>query len=129
MATISQLILQNLPDTTLAVPAASAQTGSPPAPAAVEQTAQDFDPAQLDALLAPIALYPDELLTQVLMASTFPLQIVEAARWLDDPAHKSLTGQAVTDALKPLTWDPSVKSLVPFPQVLSQLNANLDWVQ
>ena len=111
------------------MPAASAQTASSVAPAAAEQTAQDFDPAQLDALLAPIALYPDELLTQILMAVTFPLQIVEAARWLDDLAHKSLTGQALTDALKPLSWDPSVKSLVPFPQVLTQLNANLDWVQ
>ncbi len=99
-------------------------------PAATEQpAAQTFDAAQLDALLAPIALYPDPLLTQLLIAVTFPLQVVEAARWVDDPAHKSLTGKALTDALEPLPWDPSVKSLVPFPEVLAQLNSKLDWMQ
>lgn len=94
-----------------------------------QQAAQTFDAAQLDALLAPIALYPDPLLTQLLIAVTFPLQIVEAARWIDDPAHKSLTGKALTDALEALPWDPSVKSLVPFPEVLAQLNSKLDWMQ
>lgn len=110
---------------------ALAQTAAPAAPPAAtgNQAASTFDSAQLDALLAPIALYPDPLLTQVLMAVTFPLQIVEASRWLEDPAHKSLTGQALTDALNKESWDPSVKSLVPFPQVLAQLNGNLDWVQ
>jgi hypothetical protein len=100
-------------------------------PAPVQQTAgtDQFDPQQLDSLLAPIALYPDQLLTQILMAATFPLQIVEASRWIEDPAHKSLTGNALDTALQPLPWDPSVKSLVPFPQVLSQLNSNLDWTQ
>ncbi len=93
------------------------------------QGAEQFDVQQLDALLAPIALYPDQLLTQTLMAATFPLQVVEASRWLDDPAHKALTGDALTKALEPRTWDPSVKSLVPFPQVLSQLNNNLEWAQ
>ncbi len=109
--------------------AAQPAPATPPPPAPVEQTAQTFDAAQLDALLAPIALYPDPLLTQILMAATFPLQIVEASRWLEDPAHKSLTGQALTDALNKVSWDPSVKSLVPFPQVLAQLNANLEWTQ
>src|SRR5689334_12702553 len=95
-----------------------------PAPVAQAPEAQSFNVQQLDALLAPIALYPDSLLTQVLIASTFPLQVVEASRWLDDPAHKDLRGDALTKALEPLTWDPGVKSLVPFPQVLSQLNNN-----
>jgi hypothetical protein len=101
------------------------------APAPVQQTAaaEQFDPQQLDSLLASVALYPDQLLTQVLMAATFPLQIVEASRWIEDPAHKALTGDALANALQPLPWDPSVKSLVPFPQVLSQLNSNLDWTQ
>jgi hypothetical protein len=94
-----------------------------------QSDSQTFDTQQLDALLAPIALYPDTLLTQVLMASTFPLQFVEAQRWLDDPAHKSLKGDALTKALQPLSWDPSVKSLVPFPQVIAQMNSNLDWMQ
>lgn len=102
------------------------------APPAAVQTAADsgqFDVQQLDALLAPVALYPDQLLTQLLIAATFPLQIVEASRWIEDQAHKDLKGDALTKALAPLTWDPSVKSLVPFPQVLSQLNNNLEWTQ
>jgi hypothetical protein len=84
---------------------------------------------QLDALLAPIALYPDQLLTQILMAATFPLQVVEAARWVADPANKALTGDALAAALAQQTWDPSVKSLVPFPQVLAMMNSKLDWLQ
>ena len=71
-------------------------------PTAVTQQApaQPFSMEQLDALLASIALYPDELLTQVLMASTFPLEVVTAARWVQDPAHKSLTGDALVKALE-----------------------------
>jgi len=91
--------------------------------------ASAFNTEQLDALLAPIALYPDALLTQILMGCTFPLQVVQAARWLEEPANKSLTGDAVAKALEKQTWDPSVKSLVPFPQVLTMLNANLEWTQ
>jgi len=100
-------------------------------PTPVQQTAgaEQFDPPQLDSLLAPIALYPDQLMTQILMAATFPIQVVEASRWIEDPAHKNLTGDALANALQTLPWDPSVKSLVPFPQVLSQLNSNLDWTQ
>ena len=89
------------------------------AAAAQPPTAQPFNAEQLDALVASIALYPDELLTQVLMASTFPLEVVAASRWLEDPAHKSLTGDALVKALEAETWDPSVKSLVPFPAALA----------
>jgi Protein of unknown function (DUF3300) len=91
--------------------------------------AQPFNEEQLDALLASIALYPDELLTQLLMASTFPLEVVAAARWVEDPAHKSLKGDALGKALEAEPWDPSVKSLVPFPVVLAMLNNNLTWLQ
>jgi Protein of unknown function (DUF3300) len=98
-------------------------------PVAQSAAADTFNAEQLDALLAPIALYPDELLTQILMAATYPLQVVEAARWVEDPAHKSLSGDALVAALEPFPWDPSVKSLVPFPQVLSMMNANLAWMQ
>jgi hypothetical protein len=90
---------------------------------------QEFNSEQLDALLAPIALYPDELLAQVLMASTFPLQVVSAGRWIEDPSQKSLSGDALVKAVEPQTWDPSVKSLVPFPSVLALMNNNLDWTQ
>jgi hypothetical protein len=100
-------------------------------PTAVAQpaAAQPFSAEQLDALLASIALYPDELLTQVLMASTFPLEVVAASRWLEDPAHKSLSGDALAKALEAEPWDPSVKSLVPIPAVLATLNTNLTWLQ
>ena len=100
-------------------------------PAAVAQptTAQAFNDEQLDALVASIALYPDDLLTQLLMASTFPLEVVAAARWVEDPAHKSLSGDALVKALEAESWDPSVKSLVPFPVVLATMNSNLTWLQ
>ncbi len=91
--------------------------------------AKTYNSEQLDALLAPIALYPDALLTQILMASTFPLQVVSAGRWVEEPAHKSLTGDELVKALEAQPWDPSVKSLVPFPAVLALLNSNLDWMQ
>jgi hypothetical protein len=103
--------------------ATEAQTtvSSPPAPV--------FAAQQLDQLLAPVALYPDELLGQILMAATYPLEVVEAARWLQDPNNRSLTGDALAAALAQQDWDPSVKALVPFPQILQMLNDRLDWMQ
>ncbi len=111
----------------LALPMASpAQTPAPPT-----QDAAPAGPAlkqeELDSILAPIALYPDALLSQVLMASTYPLEIVEAARWAKGNA--SLKGQALDDALQGQTWDASVKSLVPFPEVLDRMNKDLAWTQ
>jgi len=105
----------------------SAQTA--PAAASRPAAAQPFSAEQLDALVASIALYPDDLLTQLLMASTFPLEVVAAARWVEDPTHKSLSGDALVKALEPQSWDPSVKSLVPFPVVLATMNGNLTWLQ
>src|SRR6516162_6667595 len=102
-----------------------------PSPVSVAQPvpAQPFNEEQLDALLASIALYPDELVTQLLMASTFPLEVVAAARWVELPPHKALFGDALVKALEAEPWDPSVKSLVPFPVVLATLNNNLTWLQ
>src|SRR5581483_3782608 len=85
--------------------------------------------AQLDQMLAPIALYPDSLLTPLLMAATFPQQIVEAGQWLQDPRNAALHGDALVAALEPLPWDPSVKTLVAFPQVIAMLNAHLEWTE
>ena len=82
---------------------------------------------QLDSLLAPIALYPDQLLSQVLMASTYPLDIVEAARFVK--ASPDLKGDALVNAVKDKSWDPSVQSLTAFPQVLDMMNNKLDWTQ
>jgi hypothetical protein len=84
---------------------------------------------QLDQLLAPIALYPDELIAPILMAATYPLEIVSASRWLEDPQNKGLQGDALTAALAQNEWDPSVKSLVPYPQILSMMNTKLNWTQ
>ena len=86
-----------------------------------------FKQEQLDQLLAPIALYPDSLLAQIFMASTYPLEVVEAARWAKQ--HQNLKGDALTSALEKESWDPSVKSLVNFPQVLEMMNEKLDWTQ
>ncbi len=102
---------------------------TPPATVAQPAAGQPFNTEQLDALVASVALYPDDLLTQLLMASTFPLEVVAAARWVEDPAHKSLSGDALAKALIPEPWDPSVKSLVPFPVVLATMNGNLTWLQ
>lgn len=88
---------------------------------------QAFKPEELEAVVAPIALYPDALLAQIFMASTYPLEVVEAARWSKE--HPDVTGDAVADAVKDLSWDPSVKSLVAFPQVLTMMNEKLDWTQ
>ena len=82
---------------------------------------------ELDQLLAPIALYPDDLLSSVLMASTYPLDIVQAARWRS--ANSKFKGDALTKALEAQDWDPSVKALVQFPDVLKTLSDKLDWTQ
>ncbi|MCC6194278.1 MAG: DUF3300 domain-containing protein [Burkholderiales bacterium] len=94
------------------------------APAAGGKT---FSQEELDQLLAPIALYPDALMAQVLMASTYPLEIVQAARWVK--ANPNLKDKALEDALQQQPWDASVKSLAVFPQVLTMMSEKLDWTQ
>jgi hypothetical protein len=86
-----------------------------------------FDTEQLEQLVAPIALYPDALLMQILMASTYPLEIIEADRWIGEKPE--LTGDALDKALLEEDWDPSVKSLTTLPSVLKQMSENLDWTQ
>src|SRR5438552_7205353 len=83
--------------------------------------------AQLEQLVAPIALYPDSLLSQVLMASTYPLEVVEAARW--SQANSGVTGPALEDAMQKQAWDPSVKALAAVPQTLQMMSDKLDWTQ
>ncbi len=80
-------------------------------------------------MLAPIALYPDQLLMQVLMAATFPQQVIDAGQWLQDPSNAALHGDALASALEPLPWDPSVKSVVAFPQIIVMMNTHMDWTQ
>ena len=83
-----------------------------------------FSQEQLDQMLAPIALYPDSLLIQVLIASTYPLEVVMADRWIKQ--NKGLQGDQLNDALDKQPWDASVKALVPFPGVLAMMNEKLD---
>jgi hypothetical protein len=86
-----------------------------------------FRQQELDQMLAPIALYPDSLLSQMLMASTYPLEVVQAARW--SRANRSLKGEQAVKAVEGMDWDPSVKSLVAFPEVLAQMDEKLDWTE
>jgi hypothetical protein len=111
-------------------PVVFAQQSAPPAQTAAAAPAaqpagKTFTQQQLDELLAPIALYPDALLAQILMAATYPLEVVEAARW--QKANPDLKEKALEDALQKQSWDPSVKSLTAVPQVLTMMNEKLDW--
>lgn len=113
--------------------AASAAPAQEPTQAPSDQSAPQAPPqaapGQLDQMVAPIALYPDELLGDVLMAAGYPLEVVEADRWLQDPSNASLAGDQLAAALDQQNWDPSVKSLVAFPQVLNMMNGELDWTE
>jgi hypothetical protein len=109
--------------------AAAAPQAMAPLPGPATPAAHPLGKAQLEQILAPIALYPDPLLSQVLMASTYPLEIVEADRWVRVPANAALKDGALTDALKQQNWDPSVKALVPFPKLLSLLADKLEWTE
>ena len=106
---------------------AMAQTPAPPATPAAAPSTQLLKPAELDQLVAPIALYPDPLLSQVLMASVYPLDIVQAERWLG--ANKNLKDDALKAAVDKQPWDDSIKSLVATPDVLKQMSDKLDWTQ
>src|SRR4051794_675761 len=97
---------------------ADAQDAKEPAP---------FKKEQIEQLVAPIALYPDPLIAQILMASTYPLEVVAAARWVK--ANPKVKDKALEDAMQKETWDASVKSLTAFPQVLAMMNEKLDMTQ
>jgi hypothetical protein len=88
---------------------------------------QTFSQAELDQMLAPIALYPDSLLAQILMASTYPLEVVMADRWVKE--NKGLQGDQLNAEMDKQDWDPSVKALVPFPQVLAMMSEKLQWTE
>jgi hypothetical protein len=104
----------------LAAPPVVFSQGSPP-------DSTKFKQEELDQMLAPVALYPDALLAQVLMAATYPLEVVEADRWVKN--NKNLKGDALNAQVDKQTWDTSVKSLASFPQVLSMMSDKVDWTQ
>jgi len=103
------------------------QSGKPPATAPAAPATAPTAKEQLEQLLAPIALYPDSLLSQVLMASTYPADVADAAKWAK--AHPDQKGDAAVKAVADQKWDPSVQSLAAFPQVLDMMGAQPDWVQ
>ncbi len=111
------------------VPAAPAQppVTAQPAPAPAPPAAPTFSAAQIDQWVAPIALYPDTLLSQILMAATYPMNVVQAAQWSQD--HPTMQGDAAIQAVAGQPWDASVKSLVAFPALMSLLGQNPPWVQ
>ncbi len=97
------------------------------ASAAFAQDRVPFRQAELDQMLAPVALYSDSLLSHVLMASTYPLEVVQASRW--SRANPNLKGQEAVRAVENMDWDPSVKSLTAFPQVLTMMDERIDWTE
>lgn len=120
----------------MAIPVgASAQTADKPADPAVQTqpanqpppTAELLKPEQLEALVAPIALYPDELLANLLAASTYPLEVVQADRWLKE--HKSLKGDALKTGVDKQAWDDSVKALASTAEVLTMMSDKLEWTK
>jgi hypothetical protein len=113
-----------------AVPVAAEQYMVEPVADVIDTPAdvsQGFSQAELDQMLAPIALYPDSLLSQVLIAATYPLEIVSAARW--SRQNPQLDGEEAVAAVAGRDWDPSVKALVAFPELLARLDENLEWTR
>ena len=108
-------------------PPESVETVPTPPVAPTSEGAPSSQREELEQLVAPVALYPDALLAQIFMASTYPLEVVEAARWVG--AHPQVTGAQLEAEMQQQSWDPSVKSLTAFPQVLTMMNDKLDWTQ
>lgn len=98
-----------------------------PSAYALNAQQQPYSQPELDRMLAPIALYPDPLLSQILMAATYPLEVVEAARWTR--MYPGLRGDEAVRAVRDRDWNPSVKSLVAFPNILQRMNENLEWTR
>jgi hypothetical protein len=96
-----------------------------PAPAWSTSSAAKIPPEQLDSLVAPIALYPDQLLVQVLAASTYPLKIVQLQQWL--AKNTGLKDKALADAVAKQQWDPSVQGLAALPEVVKLLVGDIGW--
>jgi len=107
-----------------ALPPGAQQPGGPGS----QQVAPErLGQGQLEKLLAPIALYPDDLVAQILTASTYPIEVVAAARWVNE--HPNVHGDGLRDAMAQQPWDASVKGLTAVPQVLAMMNDRLDWMQ
>src|SRR5688572_3503465 len=112
----------------VAAAGATPQAAAPGAESAASTPSSDaFSPEELDQMMAPMALYPDSLLAQVLMASTYPGDVADAVKWAK--AHPDAKGDDAVRQVASQSWDPSVQSLVAFPQVLDLLGKDPAWVQ
>jgi hypothetical protein len=118
---------QQPPPPQQAAPALAQPQQAAPAGQPGDEDVQPFKPEELEAIVAPIALYPDPLVAQVMMAATYPLEVIQAARLMK--ANPKLAGDALNEELKKHDWDDSVKSLCSFPQTLDLLNEKIDWMQ
>ena len=94
-------------------------------PPALPPPGQSLTPQQLDGLVAPVALYPDPLVGQILVASTYPLELVQASQWLE--RTPGLVGAARTQAAEQQNWDPSIQALVLFPELVKRLMQDIAW--
>jgi hypothetical protein len=121
VATICALSIMNGDSLAYAVQNQPAQAAASPA----EEPAPKIPNDQLDALVAPIALYPDPLLSQVLVASTYPLEIIQLQQWLAQ--HKDLKDKALVDAVMKEGWDPSIQGMAALPDAVKQLAENIKW--
>ena len=128
IATSGALLLSSFPTIAQDQPPPAAQLPPPEGAQQPSQPAgQQLGQGELEKLLAPIALYPDDLVAQILTASTYPIEVVEAERWVS--AHPNVHGNALQDAMQQQPWDAPVKGLTAVPQVLSMMNDKLDWTQ
>ena len=111
----------------LACPAGTALAAAQetPSPNAASQSSPNLSMDQLESLVAPIALYPDPLLAQMLIAATYPLDVIAAQQWLDQ--NKGLKGDQLEKAVEKQSWDPSVQGLVSIPEALKRLSENIQW--
>src|SRR5262252_7869601 len=114
-----QAIVLSIAMTMMVIPGYAASQGG------TEPTSATPSPSELQQLVAPIALYPDGLVAQILAGSTYPTQVVEADRWLQQ--NKNLSGEQLTSAVNQQSWDDSIKGLTEFPSVLDNMNKNLSW--
>src|SRR6516225_4300113 len=130
IVTLSKKILPSLLSLLLVAtttPGAGAQDQQPPPANSSDYTGQGapLSAQELNSLVAPIALYPDALVAQILSASTYPDQVAAAEYWIGQ--NKNLTGSALMQAVNTQSWDPSVKALTQFPSVLSNMAQNISW--
>src|SRR5678815_4010853 len=123
--TILATLLAALAAAPLAIAPVQVQAQAYPQPQA--PASHIYTQAELDQMLAPVALYPDALLSQVLMAATYPIEVTEAARWTR--ANPGLQGDDAVRSAQYEDWDPSVKSLLAFPQILARMDENPGWTQ